>query len=80
LAKLAAQVIAQLWPDEDKGVRVAGAGGVLANSAEVRGALRESLREMRSNAEFEEREVRPVEGALFLARKAVRGASAAPKD
>ena len=71
LAKLAAQVIAQLWPDKEKAVRVAGAGGVLASSAEVRAALRESLLRLRANAKFEEREARPVDGALFLARKAV---------
>src|SRR5437868_383238 len=70
LAKLAARVIEQLWPNKDAKVRVAGAGGVLANSSEVRTALKTSLREMKRNAEFDHREVRAVEGALFLARNA----------
>ena len=70
LAKLAARVIEQLWPNKEAKVRVAGAGGVLANSSEVRTALKTSLREMKRNAEFDHREVRAVEGALFLARNA----------
>ena len=71
LAKLAMSVIAKLWPQRgEEGIHVAGAGGVLANSVEVREALRESLQRQRFDAKFDDREVRPVEGALFLARKA----------
>jgi N-acetylglucosamine kinase-like BadF-type ATPase len=70
LAKLVSRVIEQLWAEKEPAVRVAGTGGVLINSAEVRSALRESLRELKTNAQFDEREVRPLEGALFLARTA----------
>lgn len=71
LANLAVHVIAKLWLQRNDGeVRVAGAGGVLANSAEVREALREALKKQRFDARFDDSEVHPVDGALFLARRA----------
>lgn len=77
LASLALHVICKLWPqDEDCPVRMAGSGGVLENSAEVRNSLRESVQKQRREVDYDERVVRPIEGALYLARK--RTSSAEP--
>lgn len=81
LANLALHVIAKLWPHPEEPVRVAGAGGVLTHSAEVRGALRDAIRVSRPEVIYDDRAVHPVEGALFLAHRtaAATGYTATPQ-
>ncbi len=78
LAKIALLVIGRLWSEEKSKVTVAGAGGVLVNSAEVRGALQCAFRGKRSTTVYDDRVVDPVEGALYLARSGAVAAKSGP--
>ena len=66
LAGLAGAVIQRLWP-EGGHVPVALAGGVLQNSALVRHAFKEAMREQQPEAAISFAYVRPVLGALEIA-------------
>jgi glucosamine kinase len=84
LANLALHAIATLWPESgnhetDEPIHIAGAGGVLTNSEEVRDALRQAILAQRSDAIYDQRVIRPVEGAIYLARTAEASAHATPQ-
>jgi glucosamine kinase len=70
LAKLALVVIAKLWPESKSSMQIAGAGGVLTNSPQVREALQHAVYAKRPQAVYGKQVVDPILGALFLARNA----------
>ncbi|HUK87423.1 MAG TPA: BadF/BadG/BcrA/BcrD ATPase family protein, partial [Terriglobales bacterium] len=74
LSGLAKLVMRRLWPGS-AALRVAMAGGVFQNSAEVRRTFSGSLLAERPQAEILSAVVQPVLGALALARQSYVGAS-----
>jgi N-acetylglucosamine kinase-like BadF-type ATPase len=68
LAKLGLTVVRKLWPDAAAAIRIAGAGGVLANSAHVREAMRGALVKQRPGLVYKDQVIEPVLGAIYLAR------------
>ncbi|HXZ27800.1 MAG TPA: BadF/BadG/BcrA/BcrD ATPase family protein [Terriglobales bacterium] len=74
LSGLAKLVMRRLWPGSAP-LRVAMAGGVFQNSAEVRRTFSGSLLAERPRAEIVPEVVQPVLGALALARQSYVGAS-----
>ncbi|HUQ49265.1 MAG TPA: BadF/BadG/BcrA/BcrD ATPase family protein [Terriglobales bacterium] len=68
LATLAKIVIRKLWPG-DMPLRVAGSGGVIRNSAQIRQVMSHSIRAERPTFTWDETVIDPILGALFLARK-----------
>jgi N-acetylglucosamine kinase-like BadF-type ATPase len=69
LAKLALIVIRQLWP-EDHPVRIAIAGGVITNSAQIWEVVQKTILAERSKASFNGSAIDPILGALYIARNA----------
>jgi glucosamine kinase len=69
LAGLARIVIRKLWPG-DTAVHIAGSGGVIRNSSVIRQVMHNAIRSERKNVVYDETEVDPIIGALFLARAA----------
>lgn len=69
LAQLARIVIRKLWPG-DTTVRVAGSGGVIRNSSQIRQVLQNAIRAERPNAVWDDTVIDPTLGALYLARHA----------
>jgi glucosamine kinase len=69
LGHIALVVIQELWTDsKDVPVRIAGAGGVLRNSAKVREILRSTIHSECPRSEYDNQIIDPILGALFLAR------------
>lgn len=68
LAMLAKIVIRKLWLG-DTAVKVAGSGGVIRNSAQIRQVLNNSIKAERSKFLWDDTVIDPILGALFLARK-----------
>lgn len=68
LASIAKVVIRKLWPGQHE-VHIAGCGGVLRHSAQVRQILENVIRAERPQASYDQTVVDPIQGALFLARK-----------
>jgi glucosamine kinase len=74
LAHLASVVARKLWPS-GAAIPIAGSGGVLKNSARVRGILRRTILAEHPHAEYDEQVIDPVLGALFIARTAISQSS-----
>src|SRR5882724_9160522 len=69
LASTALVVIQKLWPDgKDAALRIAGAGGILRNSAKVREVVQKEIRAQRPLARYDEQVIDPILGALYIAR------------
>ncbi|HUS19889.1 MAG TPA: BadF/BadG/BcrA/BcrD ATPase family protein [Terriglobales bacterium] len=69
LAQLARIVIRKLWPG-DMPLKVAGSGGVIRNSTQIRQVMQNAIRAERHNAVWDDSLVDPTLGALYLARHA----------
>jgi glucosamine kinase len=69
LAQLARIVIRKLWPG-DVPVKVAGSGGVIRNSSQVRQVMTNAIRSERPNVVWDDSVIDPTLGALYLARHA----------
>ncbi|MCU1310715.1 MAG: ATPase BadF/BadG/BcrA/BcrD type [Candidatus Angelobacter sp.] len=69
LAQLALIVIQKLWLYGVPG-RIAGAGGVLNHSAQIRGILQRTFRAECPQIEYDNKVIDPILGALFIARRA----------
>lgn len=68
LAQLARIVIRKLWPG-DASVRVAGSGGVIRNSPQIRQVMHNAIRSERPTAVWDDTVIDPTLGALYLARQ-----------
>lgn len=69
LAQLARIVIRRLWPG-DMVVKIAGSGGVIRNSSQIRQVLQNAIRSERPNIVWDDSVIDPTLGALYLARHA----------
>ena len=76
LAALCAVVLRRLWP-QPTSVRIALGGGVLNNSELIRGVFKKNVTAAYPAAEFGFGQVRPVDGAVALARRAMVSAARA---
>ncbi|MEO6119516.1 MAG: BadF/BadG/BcrA/BcrD ATPase family protein [Terriglobales bacterium] len=77
LAQLARIVIRKLWAG-DAHLHVAGSGGVIRNSSQIRQVMHNAIRAERPNALWDDSLIDPAMGALYLARHAPP--AAAPPD
>lgn len=76
LAALCSIVVRRLWP-QTSSVRIAISGGVLNNSELIRGVFQKNVTAAHPLAEFGSGHVRPVDGAVALARRAMVSAARA---
>ncbi len=75
LAEICHIVVRRLWPHDKASAEVAMCGGVFRNSALIREAFTDVVRSRRPHLRVSLSEREPVEGALALARRAVRSSS-----
>lgn len=75
LGAIAKVVIRKLWPGQHE-VHIAGSGGVLRHSHQVRQVLYNVVRAERPQAVYDDTVIDPITGALFLARKHAKEAAA----
>jgi glucosamine kinase len=77
LAQLARIVIRKLWPGNAP-VKVAGSGGVIRNSQQIRQVMQNAIRSERPSVQWDDATVDPILGALYLARRAPQTSDGRP--